>query len=79
MEAGVANVYSETPKRRRERQKTVGLLSKTKTLQLRHAVWLFLRRHCSITTRIDQMVCFLFAAFSSGEGTQIRAKKFLQS
>lgn len=50
MEAGVANVYSEAPKRRRERRKTVGLLSKTKTLQLRHAVWLFLRRHSSITT-----------------------------
>lgn len=54
MEAGVANVYSDAPKRRRrkqwERQKTLGLLSKTKTFQVRHAVWLFLRRHCSITT-----------------------------
>jgi len=54
MEAGVANVYSEAPKRRRrrqwERQKTVRLLSKTKTLQVRHAVGLFRRRHCSITT-----------------------------
>lgn len=54
MEAGVANVYSEAPKRRRrrqwERQKTVGLLSKAKNLQVRHGVWLFFRRHCSITT-----------------------------
>ena len=31
-------------------KKTVCLLSKTKTLQVRHAVWLFRRRHCSITT-----------------------------
>ena len=42
MEAGVANVYLEAPKCRRrrqwERQKTVGLLSNTKTLQVRHVV-----------------------------------------
>lgn len=54
MEAGVENVYSEAPKRRRRRQwehqRTVGLLSKTKSLQVRHAVWLFHRLHCSITT-----------------------------
>ena len=31
-------------------KKTVCLLSKTKTLQVRHAVWLFRRRHCSIGT-----------------------------
>ena len=51
MEAGVANVYSKRRRRRQwERQKTVGLLTKTKTLQVRHAAWLFFRRQCSITT-----------------------------